>query len=156
VTTADLGRAAVVGPVMGRAGAVGSGLPATAGPAAAGVAALGLCVAVNLVDPNEQGSWGVCPFLAVTGLYCPGCGTLRAVRALTRGDVIAAASLNVMTVALVGGLLWALASWTSSGLYGRAVFPQIPGRVGTMVAALVPLFVVARNLDVTWLAWLAP
>ncbi len=28
-----------------------------------------------------------CPFLLLTGLYCPGCGGTRAVRSLLRGDL---------------------------------------------------------------------
>lgn len=60
--------------------------------AAAGVAAV--AVATALHDPNEPGSWLVCPVLLTTGHYCPGCGTLRALHALTGGDVAAAWAFN--------------------------------------------------------------
>ena len=36
------------------------------------------------VDPNVAGHYPTCPILAVTGWYCPGCGTLRAVHALAQ------------------------------------------------------------------------
>ena len=44
----------------------------------------------------------------MTGAWCPGCGSLRAVNDLTHGDVLAAASSNlVLVLALpVLALLW--------------------------------------------------
>ena len=37
-----------------------------------------------------------CPFHAVTGWYCPGCGGTRALGALLRGDAVAALQDNVL------------------------------------------------------------
>ena len=56
--------------------------------------AAGACLAVAARDPNEPGSWLVCPYLATTGFVCPGCGTLRALHALTQGDVATAWQRN--------------------------------------------------------------
>ncbi len=56
-------------------------------------------IALHFRDPHEAGSWGYCPFSALTGLYCPGCGGLRAVNDLTNGDVLGAASSNLVFVA---------------------------------------------------------
>ncbi|HEX8006255.1 MAG TPA: DUF2752 domain-containing protein, partial [Trebonia sp.] len=64
---------------------------APAGVAAITVAATGYVAAV---DPNAAGHYPLCPFLAVSGFYCPGCGTLRAVHALAHGDPLAALGLN--------------------------------------------------------------
>src|SRR3954449_7666280 len=68
----------------------------------------GLTVALHLRDPHSSGSWGYCPFYALTGLYCPGCGGLRAVNDLGNGDLLGAASSNVVFVALIPVvvLLW--------------------------------------------------
>src|SRR4051795_13168531 len=55
-------------------------------------------VLLHLRDPHRSGSFGVCPWLLLTGTYCPGCGGLRAVNDLTRGDVGAAASSNLLFV----------------------------------------------------------
>lgn len=73
-------------------------------------AALGAAVVLRVHDPHVPGSYGACPFLGMTGLPCPGCGGLRAVNDLTRGDLVAAAGSNayaVLTLAAV--VLWWLA-----------------------------------------------
>jgi hypothetical protein len=60
------------------------------------------------VDPARPGHDPGCPFFALTGKYCPGCGGLRAVHDLTHGDVLAALSANaVLTLAVpVAVVLW--------------------------------------------------
>ncbi len=101
----------------GRPGAIIRGL----GPAA--VAACGAAVVAALVvrDPHVPGSWGNCVFLQLTGLYCPGCGGLRAVNELAHLDVVAALSSNVFAVVLAAltALIWA--AWARSQVTGRPV-----------------------------------
>lgn len=77
-------------------------------PVALGVGALALAGATLLHDPNQPGSWLVCPFLATTGFYCPGCGTLRALHALMSGDPVTAWSFNPLLIASlpVFGFVW--------------------------------------------------
>jgi hypothetical protein len=118
-----------------------------------GLAAVTL--ALRLRDPHEHGAWGFCPSAAL-GIYCPGCGGLRAVNDLTHGDVAAAASSNLAFVValpfiVVGLLLWALGRWR-----GRPY--RVPMSVITPVAygslALLAAFTVLRNLPAG--SWLAP
>lgn len=123
-------------------------------PATVGLAALGVCVAVNVRDPNGAGSFGMCPFLFATGLQCPGCGTLRAVRAFTRGDILMALDLNVLSTVLLPILVVAWVSWLLVSLGRRDETMQLPAWAGTAVALFVPVFWVARNTP--WLAVLAP
>ena len=47
---------------------------------------------------GSRGTTPSCPLYAVSGLYCPGCGTLRCLHALTHGDLGAALGFNVLTV----------------------------------------------------------
>src|SRR4051794_6338351 len=73
-------------------------------------------LALRLRDPHEHGAWGFCPSAAM-GIYCPGCGGLRAVNDLTHGDVYAAASSNLALVvllpfAVIGLVVWAWGRWT--------------------------------------------
>lgn len=50
-----------------------------------------------------------CPFRAITGIPCPGCGLTHACLLMLRGDVKAALEANVLVVLLPGVLLIPLA-----------------------------------------------
>jgi hypothetical protein len=113
-------------------------------------------VALHLRDPHEGGSWGFCPWLLTTGTHCPGCGGLRAVNDLTRGDLAAAASSNLLLIASLPVLvtLWA----RSLVLRWRGRSTRLPQRWVTAASAValvvVALFWVVRNLPAG--SWLAP
>ncbi len=84
-----------------------------------GAAAVAVTV-VALVDPSEPGHYPTCPFLALTGLYCPGCGSLRAVHALAHGHLVTAAGFNALSLATLAilalmWLRWARRSWKGTG-----------------------------------------
>ncbi|HET7477428.1 MAG TPA: DUF2752 domain-containing protein [Dermatophilaceae bacterium] len=88
----------------------------TAPLAVAGVA-LSMAAVLRVRDPHVPGSYGTCPFLALTGLPCPGCGGLRAVNDLTRGDLAGALGSNLYTVAtlLAAALAWVGWVWSRAG-----------------------------------------
>ena len=119
------------------------------GPVLLAVAVLLVSVALHLRDPHRPGSWGFCPWLLLTGTQCPGCGGLRAVNDLTRGDIVAAASSNLLVVSAVPvvAVLWArwlLDSW-------RGATRQVSTRralawCAVLVAAAIG-FAVVRNLQ---------
>ena len=117
---------------------------------------LAASVALHLRDPHRSGSWGWCPWLVLTGTSCPGCGGLRAVSDLTRGEVAAAASSNLLLLASLPlvALAWSrsvLARWQGVA----RPLPRGVVRSGTVAVVLVVLaFWVVRNLPVG--AWLAP
>jgi hypothetical protein len=126
-----------------------------AGPPLAAAAAAGAAVAyVALVDPNQAGHYPTCPFLALTGLYCPGCGALRAVHALSRGDLATAASLNVLVVAAVPLLVALWSGWARRRWTGVPRTWLAPGWLLWALLAVVLGFAVLRNLPAV--AWLAP
>ena len=80
------------------------------GPLALSGALAGATLALRARDPHRAHSWGVCPLYAITGIYCPGCGGLRAVNDLTRGHVLQALHSNVLvTVGYPVGV--ALLAW---------------------------------------------
>ncbi|ETK36508.1 DUF2752 domain-containing protein [Microbispora corallina] len=113
------------------------------GVAAATAAAF---VYVGVVDPNRPGHYPTCPFLFLTGLYCPGCGTLRAMHALGHADVAGALGFNPLAVATVPFLLfwwgrWALRSW--QGRPARTSLAHPAYLWGLL--AIVIVFWVARN-----------
>jgi len=111
-------------------------------------------VALHVRDPHVQHSWGVCPLYALTGIYCPGCGGLRAVNDLTNGHVGAAASSNLLLIVAIPVVVvflgrWTLIAWRGTG---EAVVPPIPRAVKVGLFLVVAAFWVARNLPGSWLA----
>ncbi len=63
------------------------------------VAAITAAAAVR--DPHAPGSWGICPTLAIFGIDCPGCGSLRALHDLTAGNWSEAMGHNVLVAPAV-------------------------------------------------------
>ena len=63
--------------------------------AAAGI--IGAAVLYN-VDPRNPGTYPICPFFGLTGCFCPGCGTLRALHLLLNGNPLAAMGYNPFAV----------------------------------------------------------
>lgn len=106
--------------------------------AVSGAAAAAAVTYVGLVDPHVAGRYPVCPLHALTGLWCPFCGGLRATHDLLTGQLAAAVGENALVV--VGfpllALLWLLRRSPPSS--SRTI------RVLVVVAAIV--FGVARNL----------
>lgn len=110
---------------------------------------------VAVVDPNEQGHYPACPFLALTGHYCPGCGSLRAAHALAHGDVTGATGSNLLFVLALPGAVALWARWLYSRAKGRPD-PPLPERPMAWIIgiAVLVIFGVVRNLP--WGRSLAP
>jgi hypothetical protein len=109
---------------------------------------------VGAVDPNRPGHYPTCPFLAVTGYYCPGCGSLRAIHALAHGDLLEAVHRNPFTVALVPLAAWVWVAWVRRVVTGRPMAEPVPPWVGWTLLTTMLAFWVMRNLP--GFAWLAP
>ncbi len=124
-------------------------------PALVGAAGLGAAVLLHFHDPHDSGSYGYCPFLQLTGKPCPGCGGLRAVNNLTRGDVIGAISSNVLAVALVAVLAVAWVLWVARRLRGRVDPMMVLNlKAGYAMIGVLVVFGILRNTP--WGSWLAP
>ena len=135
----------------------GSRGPAARGPItllAATVAGGAALAVVALRDPNQAGHYPTCPFLALTGWYCPGCGGLRAVHALTHGDVVAAIGFNPLLVAMLPVVAGLYLGWARRMVTARPRTWAAPGWLLWAFLAVVLAFGVLRNLPVG--DWLAP
>ncbi len=113
----------------------------------------GLLLVLVFVDPATARWAPFCPFHRATGLWCPGCGTGRALHALVHGDVLRAVRLNVLAVASVPVFL-ALAL-TAALRPGRPL-PLPPVWLRVAIYALLAFFLVARNLPFAPFAVWAP
>ena len=125
-----------------------------AGPLGVAVLAAAAVGVVAVVDPNEAGHYPTCPFLAVTGHWCPGCGSLRAVHALAHGDVGTALGLNLLTVLAVVPLVVIWARWLLRTRTGARRSTVAPALLLWGLLVVVVAFGVLRNLPA--FGWLAP
>lgn len=124
-------------------------------PILSGFAGAGALALLHYRDPNVQGSYGFCPINYVTGLYCPGCGGLRATAELTHGSIASAIDLNVFAVvlvvlAIVWWAVWAVARFR--GVNWR--YFDLPKWFVWTLASTGAVFMVLRNLE--FAAVLAP
>jgi hypothetical protein len=101
---------------------------------------------VGAVDPNQHGHYPTCPFLALTGLYCPGCGTLRAVHALAHLDLAGAASKNVLFLAMLPVLAALWLGWLRRSVTGRSRWVAPSWTIWALFTVILG-FGVLRNLS---------
>lgn len=110
-----------------------------------------LCVAavvyVAAVDPNEAGHYPTCPFLALTGFQCPGCGSMRTVHALAHGRLQEALGLNVLTIAMLPVLAFFWLRWARARALDRPVRTKVahPALIWVLFGTVL-LFWLIRNL----------
>lgn len=98
-----------------------------------------------------------CPFYAATGLYCPGCGTLRALRQLIHGNLLGAFRLNPLMVLLLPFVGYALISQALLKVIGRSL-PGVfikPFWIWALLGIIL-LYWILRNVPFYPFCWLAP
>ena len=96
--------------------------------------------------PEQYGFYPQCPFHAITGLLCPGCGATRALAALVHGHPGEAMHYNALVVLLLPVLLIyaALAYWRA--IQGRD-WPTLPDSAIAALLVAASAFGVVRNLS---------
>lgn len=117
-------------------------------------AGLSVVLLLHTVDPREPGHYPTCPFLLVTGLYCPGCGGMRAVAALTDGNMGAAVGYNPLAVVAVVAVVGVFISWSRRRWLGLPRQVTTRPWVPLTVAGVIAVFWLLRNLPGG--AWLSP
>jgi hypothetical protein len=111
------------------------------------------CVGLAVVNPADGPP--LCPFKAVTGLDCPGCGATRAAHQLFTGDLVAAVDLNVLAVLAFPFILWALFVSLTAMLGGprwRAI--TLSSQWTRVALVAVVAFWILRNLAFAPFNWL--
>lgn len=102
---------------------------------------------VGAVDPNRPGHYPVCPLLLTTGLYCPGCGGLRAAHAVAHGDLVGAFDLNALAVLSFLAFAAVVAVWLYRAARGRPARIALQPVHWRLLTVLALAFTVARNLS---------
>jgi hypothetical protein len=109
------------------------------------------------INPSTSSVFPPCPFHALTGLHCPGCGSLRAMHQLLHGHVLTAFGLNPLMVLTLPFLGYAFLSEFLEGLIGIYLpRPFIPASWIWAYLAVILLFWALRNVPVYPFTLLAP
>jgi len=114
-------------------------------------------VLLRLLDPAHSLVFPPCPLHYFTGLYCSGCGSLRAMHALLHGDLRQALAMNSLTVILLPFIGYGLISEIYRHLWGRPIVgTRLPANWIWALFAVIVLFGIARNLPFHPFDLLAP
>jgi hypothetical protein len=114
-------------------------------------------VLLRLFDPATSGVFPPCPVRYLTGLYCPGCGSLRAMHALLHGELRRAWAMNPLMIIMLPFVTYGLVSAALLELRGKSL-PQVMLSAKWIRAfcVVVILYAVARNLPLYPFDLLAP
>jgi hypothetical protein len=114
---------------------------------------LGGVAVVFAFNPTQTRLFPPCPLYATTGLFCPGCGSTRAVHQLLHGHVAAAFGYNPLLVVSIPFLAYALTRQLI-----RALPPRRPLPVWVVWALFTVLvgFGIVRNVPWGPVSWMAP
>ena len=121
----------------------------------AGAPAAG-CAYIAVADPNSSSSlYPQCPFKAMTGWDCPGCGITRAIHALLTGHPVRALDHNVLVVtAAVLALVWFGVGWVRRRQGRPPLQLRHPTAWAVALGVVVLAFWVLRNIPWGPFRWL--
>ncbi len=104
------------------------------------------CAVLYFFDPEKAGFYPVCAFHQMTGLECPGCGSLRALHQLTHGNIAGAWHFNPLLVASIPVGIWLglreAVKWTFGWRWPGIVTRPI---IGWTFVVVTVVFGIARN-----------
>jgi Protein of unknown function (DUF2752) len=100
-----------------------------------------------LIDPEKTDYIPVCPCRLLTGLYCPGCGSLRAIHAITRLRFDRAFAYNSLITIFSPLLLWFFAVNLATAFRGpeKVRFYVVPALGRALLGVILAYFVI-RNI----------
>lgn len=126
--------------------------------AAATLAAAPAAAVLYRYNPLQVDFYPRCILFVATGVYCPGCGVLRASHALLHGHVFTALGFNALFVVLLPFLLYAIAAQLLQAAYGRPVLRtgQLSGRNARALLWVFFAFTLLRNVPLYPFNLLAP
>jgi hypothetical protein len=107
----------------------------------------GIALLLFWLDPVQSGIFPPCPFRFLTGLKCPGCGTLRGLHQLLHGNPMASWRLNPLMVIMLPFLGYALISYTWRVFRGKPLSNiTLPAFWTWLLLAVILVYWVVRNV----------
>lgn len=110
-----------------------------------------------ILDPAEANFIPICPCRLLTGLYCPGCGSLRAIHAITRLRIDRALAYNPMLVLFVPLFIWFFASNLATACWGPDKIKfSLPPAFAKSLLLIIMVYFVIRNIPASPFTLLQP
>ncbi|GGH47928.1 hypothetical protein IA57_00215 [Mangrovimonas yunxiaonensis] len=110
-----------------------------------------------LINPAEANIFPPCPFHTVTGLYCPGCGSQRAIHDILNGNLLQGFGHNYLFLLLFFVLGYEALTWIRAKCFNKTTYNLINTSKFTIAVLVVVLvFWCLRNLPFYPFTMLAP
>ena len=108
-------------------------------------------------NPATTSLYPSSPFRALTGLYCPGCGTLRGLHQLLHGHLITAFGLNPLMVISLPFLICSYINYGFEAIKGKPLLKIFipPQWIWFLLQAIIAYWIV-RNIPFHPFSLLAP
>jgi hypothetical protein len=126
-------------------------------PVAFVIGLIGLLVVIFKFNPADSGIYPPCPFRYLTGLHCPGCGSLRAVFQLLHVNLYAAFRQNPLMLLAIPFLVYSFLSRLRYSLGPKHSKPKFVKPIWIwLVLIIIILYGILRNLPFYPFMLLAP
>jgi hypothetical protein len=110
------------------------------------VALVAGAVYLYIFEPGKSGFFPGCPFRALTGFTCPGCGSTRGLHRLLHGDVVGAFEFNPLLILALPFLFYVLLRYTNAARGGRPLnWNQLNPRYAWVLLGVIFSFWIFRN-----------
>lgn len=110
------------------------------------LAAIGAALLLYCFPPEQYNFYPVCPVYRYLHIYCPGCGSTRALAALLHGRLVDAMHYNPLFVILLPLVLaFGVMTYWKATAKNEIQWPQLPKPALTFMLAMIAIFAIARN-----------
>ena len=118
---------------------------------------VGILTFYFIYNPSEYNIFPKCVFYSETGLYCPGCGSQRAIHQILNGNILTGLSHNFLIILLVLVLAYDAVVISINSTLKKSYKNSLHKSTTTyVILVLVILFWVFRNIDLYPFSILAP
>jgi hypothetical protein len=124
----------------------------------AGIAVFGIAglVMLGLNHPSKYGFLPRCPFHVLTGWYCPGCGSTRAVHYLLRGNLSVSFRCNPILIPIILAVSMLFLKRIYELYRKVSINFKYESLLYKLILFLVIAFLIFRNVPLQSLEWLRP
>lgn len=108
-------------------------------------------------NPSEHILFPKCPFYSLTGIYCAGCGSQRAIHQIANGNIITGIRHNYLLMIVFLVLSYKTLLFILNKIYSKSYFDIFHKPLATKIILIVVLlFWLLRNIKVFPFTELAP